>query len=73
MGFAFGMGPCVGCGNIFSFNPNRVPSIRIMGERQPICYECVQRANPLRKENGLEPIQIFPDSYEPVREEELNW
>ena len=26
---------CIGCGNLFGFNPQKVPSIRVDGVRQP--------------------------------------
>lgn len=66
MGYMVAMGPCYGCGVIITFNPERVPSIVVRGVREPICRSCVERANPLREANGLEPIVIFPDSYEPT-------
>ena len=71
MGYAIVYGPCVACKVPFGFNPNRVPSVRVNGEREPICRACVERANPLRVAKGLEPIRILPDAYEPCREEEL--
>lgn len=71
MGYALAMGACIGCGRMFAFNPVRVPSIRVNGSREPICADCVARANPLRIANGLEPIVPAPDAYEGVPEEEL--
>jgi len=71
MGYAVVMSPCVGCGKTFTFNPNKVPSIRIKGVREPICEVCVTRANPERIANGLEPIVVLPGAYEPVDESEL--
>ena len=69
-GYMFAMGPCIGCGRIFSFNPHKVPSIRIPadGDRQPICRDCVARANPMRAKNGLPPIPVLPDAYEAAEE-----
>jgi len=64
-GYMFVMGQCFGCGRLFSFNPNKVPSLRINGERQPICRTCIERANPERIKRGLDPIKILPDAYEP--------
>ena len=63
--------PYVGCGKIFAYNPHKVPSVIIKGEREPICRDCVNDANPLRIQNGLEPIQISPEAYEPIHESEL--
>ena len=33
--------------------------------REPICRECIEKANPLRHENGLEEVVIHPMAYEP--------
>ena len=56
---------CCICGIRFSFNADHVPSVRVHGEREPICRDCVRRANVIRKEHGLAPIFILPDAYEP--------
>jgi hypothetical protein len=72
MGYALVMGPCIGCGNVFSFNPVLVPSCSaVTGKREPICADCVERVNPMRIANGLEPIVPHRDAYEPVHESEL--
>jgi hypothetical protein len=71
MGYAFAHSPCCGCGHFFSYNPVRVPSVRINGVREPICRACVERVNPLRIQNGLEPIKPFSDAYEPIDENDL--
>jgi hypothetical protein len=71
MGYAYCTSACIGCGQIFSYNPMRVPSIRVKGEREPICQNCVDRANPRRIRNGLEPIVPHSDAYEPCDETEL--
>jgi hypothetical protein len=66
MGYLFAMGVCVGCRNLFSFNPDLVPSIVVNGEREPVCLTCVRRVNPARIANGLEPIRPLPGAYAPV-------
>jgi len=71
MGYVMCTSPCFGCGQIFSYNPMRVPSIPIDGDRKPICRTCVERVNPRRVANGLPPIVPFPDAYEPCDESEL--
>lgn len=71
MGYAFAMSPCVVCGKVFTFNPVKVPSIKVNGVWEPACLDCVNRANPLRIENGLEPIVPLPGAYESCPEEEL--
>jgi hypothetical protein len=72
MGYAYCTSACVGCGRLFSYNPMRVPSIRINGNREPICQSCVDRVNPQRIANGLEPIVPRSDAYEPCDERELS-
>ena len=73
MGYALCMSACFGCKRTFSYNPMRVPSVRdpATGSREPICRDCVERVNPMRIANGLEPIVPFPDAYEACDESEL--
>lgn len=71
MGYAIAMSPCVGCGQIFSYNPMRVPSVMYKGAREPICQMCVDYANGHRKRNGLPPIEPLPGAYEACDESEL--
>ena len=72
MGYVFVAGPCFGCKRMFSYNPMRVPSITIDGERQPVCLVCINRVNPQRIANGLEPIIPKHDAYDACDEEELS-
>jgi hypothetical protein len=39
--------------------------------REPVCRACIEAANPRRKANGLAEIEIQPDAYEAIPEEEL--
>jgi hypothetical protein len=55
---------CVACKRPFFYHPHKVPSIRIDGQREPICETCVARANVKRIANGLPPIEILPGAYE---------
>lgn len=71
MGYVIMFGTCIGCGRPFAFNPHRVPSVRVNGVREPVCRECIERVNAIRKEKGLEPFEIPADAYEPLPEEEL--
>ena len=71
MGFAIVHSACFGCGRVFGYNPHKVPSIRIGGNRQPICADCVERTNPIRIADGLDPIVPLPGAYEPLDETEL--
>lgn len=71
MGYYQAMSACIGCSRIFTYNPMRVPSIRINGVREPICQSCVDRVNPKREANGLGPIVPLPGAYEPCDESEI--
>lgn len=70
MGVYFVMGPCVACKRVFSFNPHKVPSIRIQGKREPICQACIDLVNPEREKKGLDPIVPLPGAYEAADESE---
>ena len=70
MGYVSVIGECFGCGRIFSFSPTKVPSIPIDGDRKPICGNCVERVNPQRIANGLDPIVVLPGAYEADDESE---
>lgn len=72
MGYALGMGACIGCGQLFNFNPMRVPSVFVNGNREPICQTCVDRVNPGRIKNGLQPIVPHPEAYQACDEHELH-
>jgi hypothetical protein len=75
MGYMSCIGNCVSCNTLISFNPERVPSIRVSrnaegkwvvdpnGSREPVCENCVERFNQRRKELGQEPFVIPPDAY----------
>lgn len=76
MSYMFASSACLGCGRVFSYNPELVPSIRVRwkdgqavadpaGEREPVCADCVARANPIRKAHGLPPITVPHGAYEP--------
>jgi hypothetical protein len=71
MGYAIATSNCIGCKRLFSYNPMRVPSITIMGSREPICQACVTRVNPMREKNGLPPIAPASDAYDACDESEL--
>lgn len=72
MGWVTAMSACFGCGRVFAYNPNRVPSIRHEGVKQPVCLECVNRANEQRAKNGLALITPHPEAYSPLDERELH-
>lgn len=65
MGYMYVIAPCFGCKSLFSFNAERVPSLEVNGEREPVCKDCVEYVNPIRVQNGLDPIVPLPGAYEP--------
>lgn len=67
-GAVFCLAPCIGCGGLFCFHPDRVPSLLVDGVREPICEDCVRAVNPIRKANGLEEIVPLPGAYEPAED-----
>jgi hypothetical protein len=71
MGFAMAYGICVCCGQTFGFNPVRVPSCRINGNREPICGICIPQINIRRRAKGLAEIIPLPDAYQACEESEL--
>lgn len=71
MGFALAHADCIACGQPFSFNPVRVPSIRVNGVREPVCEPCMTRANVTRAAAGRPLLTILPGAYEPADESEM--
>ena len=67
MGYALMIGTCYACKRTMTFNPVRVPSYN----NEPFCRSCIERANVIRVEKGMEPINIHPEAYTACREEEL--
>lgn len=64
-GYMFATGFCAGCRQLFTFNPELVPSLTINGRREPFCRACIEAANPRRVEKGLPEIVPLPGAYEP--------
>lgn len=60
MGYMMAMGPCLACGRLFGFNPERVPSF----QGEPICRDCVDRVNVKKAELGLPLIHVLPGAYD---------
>lgn len=72
-GYAYCIGSCINCRIPLTFNPERVPSIRVNGSREPLCRECFNRWNDIhRTSKGLAPEVLHPAAYEPCPEEELS-
>lgn len=80
MGYYFVMGPCFVCGTTFSYNPNKVPSIRVdregrpdmRGRREAICESCMEEVNRQREAAGLLLHAVDPEAYKPCPEGELD-
>lgn len=68
-----GIAPCVSCGVIFAFDPDRVPSLRVnaqrqpdpTGDRQPVCQGCWDRRQAHRRQQGLPAETLLPGAYGP--------
>jgi hypothetical protein len=74
MGFVSLTSACAVCGElIYFYNPLRVPSVRINGSREPICFPCVTMVNRHRAARGLPPCPIADDAYDAVDEQEVPW
>ena len=70
MGYYFAVSMCVGCKNTITYNPHYVPVLVMeSGDREPVCETCFSRWNEIhRVSQGLEPVTIHPDAYEPQEE-----
>lgn len=73
MGYIVATSDCFGCGHVITYNPIKVPSIinPKTGQREPICLSCIERCNPLRIQNGLDPITILPGAFEATDESQI--
>lgn len=71
-GFAIVLGYCVACAKQISFNPVKVPSLRVNGERRPLCMNCFDKWNVIHRINkGLVPLPLAPDAYAACPESEI--
>ncbi len=70
-GWVMAYGGCFSCQKPFSFNPNKVPSIRMNGVKEPVCGDCMTLVNNQRVAIGQEPHFIHPDAYEPMPASDL--
>ena len=65
-GYEIAIAPCLVCGHMFAFNPDKVPSHRVDGKREPICSVCMETGNAERVRLGKPPHPIHPDAYFPT-------
>ena len=73
MGYVLMTSACISCGNIVTYNPMKVPSVRVNGKREPLCRTCADRLNDEFEKRGKERVPIQPDAYEACPEEEMVW
>lgn len=70
--YAFMIAACARCKQPMTFNPHKVPALRINGVKEPVCRGCHDILNAEREKLGLE---RWPEpqegAYEPLPEEEL--
>ena len=71
MGYVMCYAPCINCNKVFGFNPHLVPSIAYRGSMEPVCRDCIEMANAVRKQTGASLFEILPGAYEPLDECEL--
>ena len=71
MGYALMIGSCINCKARISFNPMKVPSIKVEGAREPLCIDCANYLNKLKEDSGQQAVPIQPDAYQACKEEEL--
>jgi hypothetical protein len=66
MAFMYGHGHCINCRARISFNIDFVPTLRVNGEREPLCRSCHAKWNEIhRTSKGLDPVPLHPEAYEP--------
>lgn len=72
MSYVTCIGYCICCGQIFEYNPLRVPSTTVFtGEREPVCLDCFAELNRQRIIRGETPFPMARDAYDPCDESEL--
>ena len=75
MTFMYCSSQCLLCDQVFSYNPDQVPSIRAKrinnrwvadatGSREPICKSCIAKVNEDRAKIGNRPFDVLAEAYE---------
>jgi len=66
-GYMIVLGGCLTCEAPIAVNPDLCPSLRVDGERCPICRACFDKWNQIhRTSKGLDPVPLHPDAYSPA-------
>ena len=66
MAFMHAHGACINCGTPLAFNIDFVPSIRVGGEKEPLCRTCFDKWNEIhRTSKGLDPVPLHPEAHAP--------
>jgi len=66
-GYMIMLAGCVACSAPISCNPDFCPSIRVNGQREPICRACFDKWNQIHRiDKGLDPIALHPEAYAPT-------
>ena len=65
-GWVMAYSGCFCCKQPFSYNPNKVPSIRVNGVKEPVCISCMYLVNEKRAAAGLSLHPIDPEAYNPM-------
>jgi len=70
MAVLFASGHCIACKRFIPcFNPHHVPSLVVLGLREPLCESCFHRWNEIhRTRKGQKPIPLHPQAYQPAEE-----
>jgi hypothetical protein len=80
MGVAFCVGHCIACRAFLTYNPMKVPSIRVKdgkpdatGSREPLCRSCAETLYARLKAEGKTPPPISEDAYEACDEGDVSF
>jgi len=69
MGYLTMLCDCCACGTLIQCNPDKVPSLRLNGKREPLCRACFGKWNEVhRTSKGLDPVALDPEAYSPLDE-----
>lgn len=72
MGYFMLITSCYMCKRVFTCNPDKVPSVKIEGVKEPICESCVKWMQQRQREMGV-PVWAdpLPGAYDAADEDEV--